>query len=169
MSQARAAAERLQAQLGEAVAAVVEDGRGVVVQVALASVPAALEALKADAETPFDLLADVTAVDWSRWAEETGLPAPESRFTLLYNLYSLTGRSRLFLEAPVDDGAEAPTATGQYASAGWAEREVFDMFGIVFAGHPDLRRILLSESDTFHPLRKEYPRRSHDPQDFPQE
>jgi len=167
--QARAVADRLRTKLGDRVTEVLEDGRGVVIKLALEAVPEALAALKDDPETPFDLLADVTAIDWSTWAEQTGLDAPAARFSLLYNLYSIAHRERIFVEAPLADGEEAPSAAELFASANRTEREIWDMFGIRFLGHPDLRRILLSEYDEFHPLRKEYPRRGHDPQDFPQE
>lgn len=169
MSARVAAATRLEAAFGERITEVVQDGRGTVIKLALEAVPDALAALKADPETPFDLLADITAVDWSSWAEQTGFGAPKARFSLLYNLYSISTQARIFLEAELADGEEAPTAAELYHSANWAEREIWDMFGIRFLGHPDLRRILLSETDEFHPLRKEYPRRGHDPQDFPQE
>jgi len=164
-----AAAERLKTALGDRVAGVTHDGRGVVVRCALHAVPEALAALKGDSELPFDLLADVTAIDWSTWQECTGLNPPAARFSLVYNLYSIAHRLRIFIEAELADGAEAPSASALFASANWAEREIWDMFGIRFSGHPDLRRIFLQESDEFHPLRKEYPRRGHDPQDFPQE
>jgi len=160
--------ERLKSVLASKVSKVYEDGRGVVVRVELDAVPAALEALRSDASTPFDMLTDLTAVDWSRWAEETGTQ-PQARFSLYYNLYSISAATRIFLEAWLEDGQEAPSATSFYASANWAERTVFDMFGIRFSGHPDLRRIYLPEDFEYSPLRKEFPRRGVDPQDFPQE
>jgi NADH-quinone oxidoreductase subunit C len=115
------------------------------------------------------MLVDATAVDWSTWAEETDLEPPRARFSLYYNLFSLTGRARIFIETCLDDGESAPSATSVYASADWAEREIFDMFGIKFAGHPDLRRILMPEDYVGFPLRKEFPTLGPDPQDFPQE
>ncbi len=162
--------ERLKSSLGAKISDVYEDGRGVVVRVELESVPDVLQALRADASTPFDMLADVTAVDWSRWAEQTGTTKPRpARFSLYYNLYSISAATRLFVEAWLEDGREAPSATPFYASADWAERTVYDMFGIRFSGHPDLRRIYMPEDLEYYPLRKEFPRRGIDPQDFPQE
>jgi NADH-quinone oxidoreductase subunit C len=161
--------ERLKSALGEKIQGVSEDGRGVVVRVELSALPAALEALRSDPSSPFDFLTDVTAVDWSRWSEETGMKPPPARFSLYYNLYSISAATRLFVEAWLQDGQEAPSATPFYASADWAERIVFDMFGIRFSGHPDLRRIYLPEDFGYSPLRKEFPRRGVDPQDFPQE
>jgi NADH-quinone oxidoreductase subunit C len=166
--QATPVIERLKSALGDKVQDVYQDGRGLVVRVGLDDVPAALEALRSDASSPFDLLTDVTAVDWSRWAEDTGMQA-QARFSLYYNLYSIPAATRIFLEAWLEDGQEAPSATPFYASANWAERIVFDMFGIRFSGHPDLRRIYMPEDFEYSPLRKEFPRRGVDPQDFPQE
>jgi len=168
--QAKPVIERLKSALGDKIQDVYEDARGLVVRVGLESVPAALEALRSDASSPFDMLTDITAVDWSRWAEETGTKeSPPARFSLYYNLYSISSAARLFVEAFLKDGQEAPSATHLYASADWAERIVFDMFGIRFSGHPDLRRIYMPEDFEYSPLRKEFPRRGVDPQDFPQE
>ena len=161
--------ERLKSVLGTKIQDVYEDGRGVVVRIELSAVPDALEALHSDASTPFHLLVDITAVDWSRWSEETGMKPPPARFSLYYNLYSISAATRLFVEAWLDDGQEAPSATPFYASANWAERTVYDMFGIRFSGHPDLKRIYLPDDFEYSPLRKEFPRRGVDPQDFPQE
>lgn len=162
--------ERLKSVLGAKISEVYEDGRGVVVRVEVGAVPDVLRALRSDASTPFDLLADVTAVDWSRWSGQAGTTKPPpARFSLYYNLYSISAATRLFVEAALEDGQEAPSATPFYASADWAERTVYDMFGIGFSGHPDLRRIYMPDDFEYFPLRKEFPRRGADPQDFPQE
>ena len=97
----------------------------------------------------FDLLADVTAVDW--W------PA-EPRFEVIYHLASteLSQRLRLKVRLAGED-AHAPTARGVWLSANWLEREVWDLFGVVFDGHGDLRRLLMPEDWEGHPLRKDYP------------
>jgi NADH-quinone oxidoreductase subunit C len=163
------AAKRLKAALGDEVEAVDEDGRGVVVRLQAGVIREALRQLKADRETPFEMLVGIAATDWSRWAEESGLAARPARFGLLYNLFSVATRTRLFLEVFVADGEAVPSATPCYASADWAEREAYDMLGIRFRGHPDLRRIYLKDDFEGFPLRKEFPRRGHDPQDFPQE
>jgi NADH-quinone oxidoreductase subunit C len=109
----------------------------------------ALRALRDDAELRMDLLADLTAVDYLGRAP---------RFEIVYQLQSVTHHHRLRVKSPVD-GPEpvVPTASGIWKSALWAEREVFDMFGIGFAGHPDLRRILMYPEFQGHPLRKDYP------------
>ncbi len=165
----RNAALRLSEKFGESVEDVFEDKRGQVVRIKTEAVQEVLESLRSDEETPFDMLIDVTAVDWSKWTEETGLPEPPARFSVCYVLYSIKTKARLFLELFVGDGQFVPTACGVYASADWGEREVYDMFGIKFAGHPDMRRILMSEDFEGYPLRKEFPVHGEDPQDFPQE
>lgn len=166
---ARDAAKRLQTRLGDKVEAVYEDKRGVVARVAVNAVIDALAALKNDKTCPFDMLADETAVDWSTWSAETGLTPPDGRFSLYYNLYSIKKQTRIFVEATLGEKQVAPSATSLYAAADWAEREIFDMFGIRFSGHPDLRRILLADDFEGHPLLKEFPTQGLDPQDFPQE
>ncbi len=109
----------------------------------------ALPLLRDDPELRFDALSDLTAVDYR---------GRTPRFEVVYNLNSLTRRHRLRVKVAVaEDDAEVPTATGVWRSANWAEREVFDLFGIRFTGHPDLRRILLYPEFVGHPLRKDYP------------
>jgi len=105
--------------------------------------------LRDTSETAFDYCADLTAVDWP-------MRAPE-RFDLVYCLYSVPHRFRLRLKVRLADQAEAPSVTGLWPAANWFEREVFDMFGIRFTGHPDLRRILMPEEWQGHPQRKDYP------------
>jgi NADH-quinone oxidoreductase subunit C len=102
----------------------------------------------------FEMLMDLTAVDYSRYpGREDGL-----RFEVVYHLYSLTHNHRVRIKVPVgEDDPVVPSATGLWPIADWLEREVWDMFGIRFAGHPNLRRLLLYESFEGHPLRKDYP------------
>jgi NADH-quinone oxidoreductase subunit C len=99
-------------------------------------------------EVDFDYLVDVTAVDYPQRAE---------RFELVYIVYSFARNQRLRIKTRIVDGYEPATAVGVHLTANWLEREVFDMFGIRFAGHPDLRRILLPEDWEGHPLRKDHP------------
>jgi NADH-quinone oxidoreductase subunit C len=155
--------------LGDKVEEVYEDHRGQVVRVKLTAVLDAVGALVKDNETPFDMLADETAVDWSTWEAETGLTPPAGRFSIYYNLYSIKGKTRLFLETVLKEKQVAPSLTPYYGSANWAEREIFDMFGIRFSGHPDLRRILMRDDFEGFPLLKEFPLEGRNPQDFPQE
>ena len=95
----------------------------------------------------FDYLVDLTAVDW---------PKREKRFDVVLNLYSFRKNERLRLKAYVGDGESCPSVTGVWSTANWLEREAFDMFGIVFEGHPNLKRILLPDEWQGHPLRKDY-------------
>jgi NADH-quinone oxidoreductase subunit C len=97
----------------------------------------------------FDYCSDVTAVDWPTRAE--------ARFDLVYCLYSTALRHRVRVKARVADGDAVPSVSGVWAAANWLEREVWDMFGIRFTGHPDLRRILMPEEWQGHPQRKDYP------------
>jgi NADH-quinone oxidoreductase subunit C len=101
----------------------------------------------------FARLSSVTAVDWD--------PA-DPRFEVVYHLHSLERNERLRLKCRLRDGAAGiDSVTGIWRSADWYEREVFDLFGIVFRNHPDLRRILLPENWEGHPLRKDYPVHGH--------
>ena len=104
--------------------------------------------LRDDPEADYDFLVDVTAVHW---------PHRPQSFELVYHLFSYSRNDRLRIKAAIDDGAHAPTLSGVWKSADWNERETYDMFGIRFDGHPDLRRILMPEEYTEFPLRKELP------------
>lgn len=115
------------------------------------SVIALLKFLKTDAAFAYDFLADLTATD-----EET-----DPRFEVVYNLRSTKTKARIRVKARVAEGEKIDTAVDVWAGANWQEREVFDMFGIVFAGHPDLRRILMDVRWEGHPLRKDYPLRGY--------
>ena len=98
-------------------------------------------------EGDFDYLVDLTAVDW---------PKREARFDLVYILYSFARNERVRVKTNIADGFKPQTAVGVHLTANWLEREVFDMFGIDFEGHPDMRRILLPEEWQGYPLRKDY-------------
>ncbi|HUU00454.1 MAG TPA: NADH-quinone oxidoreductase subunit C [Myxococcota bacterium] len=169
IDRARQAAKRLSAALADGLLEVFEDGRGVVARIEATALHKALDVLRDDRKTPFEMLAHETAIDWSAWPADAGSQRPAERFSLIYNLYSVSTRTRIFLEIALAEGQAAPSATGHYASANWAEREIYDMFGIKFTRHPDLRRILMWEGFEGHPLRKDFPRHGINPQDFPQE
>jgi NADH-quinone oxidoreductase subunit C len=126
---------------------------GASVDVATVYVPA--ESLVATAaalrDTPslaFTALVEVTAADY--------LPR-RPRFEVVYHLLSIPNRQRLRLKVRVGEGGSVPTVQGVWPGAAWPEREVWDMFGIVFDGHPDLRRLLMPEDWEGHPARKDYP------------
>ena len=89
-------------------------------------------------EEKFDMLASLTAVDW---------PKREKRFDVVLDLYSFPKNERLRLKVHAADAEEVPSVVSVWPAANWQEREVFDMFGIVFSGHPDLKRILLNRFD----------------------
>ena len=114
----------------------------------------ALTYCRDDAALRFDVLMDLTAVDYLKFPGREDGP----RFDVVYHLYSITHNHRLRLRVPVEqDDPVVPTATPLWPIANWLEREVWDMFGIRFAGHPDLRRLLMYEEFVGHPLRKDYP------------
>jgi NADH-quinone oxidoreductase subunit C len=110
---------------------------------------AVLRSLKED--HGFDMLADVSGVDWSVRATP--------RFTVVYHVFSTTRHDYVRVAADCADAAapEVPSATGLWPGADWHEREAFDMFGIRFTGHPDLRRILMWDGYPHFPLRKDFP------------
>ena len=99
----------------------------------------------------FDMLVDVTGVDW-------GVDA-KPRFTVVYHVFSTAGHEYVRIAADCADNAapQVPSATSLWPGADWHEREVFDMFGISFSGHPDLRRILMWDGYPHFPLRKDFP------------
>jgi NADH-quinone oxidoreductase subunit C len=103
-----------------------------------------IEFLKLEAD--FDYLVDVTAVDWPKRAE---------RFDVVYILYSFSRNTRVRVKIYIADGYKPETAVNVHPGANWLEREVFDMFGVEFAGHPDMRRILMPEEWVGYPLRKD--------------
>jgi len=98
-------------------------------------------------EAGFDYLVDVTALDY---------PSRAERFEIVYVLYSFSRNERIRIKTSVPDGFRPATVVPVHPTANWLEREVFDMFGIEFAGHPNMRRILLPDEWEGHPLRKEH-------------
>ena len=106
---------------------------------------------RALAETPslrFNVLIELTAADYFPRAP---------RFEVVYHLLSVAHKQRLRLKVRVGEGERLPTVQHVWPAAGWPEREVYDMFGVIFAGHPDLRRLLMPEDWDGHPARKDYP------------
>ena len=99
----------------------------------------------------FEMLVDLTALDWGQ--------ENSPRFTTLYHFYSLALKIylRIACDCPCNDKPDVPSLAAIYPAADWHEREVFDMFGITFAGHPNLKRILMWDEYPYHPLRKEFP------------
>lgn len=115
--------------------------------VASDSLVAVCEFLKSEEGGGYKYLADETAVDY---------PKRPKRFEVIYQLYSFTRNDRLRLKVQAAEGEKVPSVVSIWPAANWLEREVYDMFGVLYEGHPDLRRILLPEDWTGHPLRKDY-------------
>ncbi len=105
--------------------------------------------LKKDSELQFVFCEDITAVDWAK---------RKNRFTVVYHIFSLKNKFRLCLKANVDEeDCKIDTVTSVWKTANWHERETFDMYGITFNNHPDLRRMYMPEDFEYHPLRKDFP------------
>jgi NADH-quinone oxidoreductase subunit C len=137
--------QRFRAKFGPALLEAIEDRKQAILTVDSARL---LEiALYLREEEKFDMLADLTAVDW---------PKREKRFDVVLNLYSFAKNERLRVKAYAADAEEVPSVVSVWPTANWQEREVYDMFGIVFSGHPDLKRILLPDEWQGYPLRKDY-------------
>lgn len=115
----------------------------------------ALRFAKNDPHLLCELLCDLTAVDYLEERSQN-----EPRFEMVYNLYSLTFNRRFFLKVAVPDGEPVPSATAVWRTADYLEREVWDLMGIVFDGHPNLQRILTADGWIGHPLRKDFPTQS---------
>jgi NADH-quinone oxidoreductase subunit C len=102
----------------------------------------------------FDMLCDLAGIDYLNYPDAT------DRYAVVYSLTNTSTGERLFLKAFVNDpDPELPSVVAIWEGANWMEREVFDLFGITFTGHPDLRRILMPDAFVGHPLRKDYPLR----------
>jgi NADH-quinone oxidoreductase subunit C len=141
--------KRLKESLGEAVTEASEFLGQLSVRVAPARIVEVCEFLKRDAASPFDYLSDLTCVHFPENAD-----AP---FEVVYNLYSISANVRVRLKAQTTDAAGVESVTGVWPAANWLEREVYDLFGVRFHNHPDLRRLLLPPDWEGHPLRKDYP------------
>ena len=157
MSEARAdtQTEALQ-ELGEGIAARQPDAvRSVTVahgeltlEVVAASLPGLVRHLRDDETCRFSTLVDITAVDW---------PSRKARFDVVYHFLSMYRNHRIRLKVALREDEIMPSIIAIHPSANWFEREVFDMFGILFSGHPDLRRILTDYGFRGYPLRKDFP------------
>ncbi len=111
-----------------------------------------LHALRDDERCQFEILIDLAGVDY---------PARTKRFDVVYHLLSARLNHRLRLKLQADDITPVPSVIGVYPNANWYEREAYDMFGILFSGHPDLRRLLTDYGFSGHPLRKDFPLTGH--------
>jgi NADH-quinone oxidoreductase subunit C len=118
------------------------------VEVQAAGIEQLVEFLRSDSACRFSSLVDITAIDH---------PERAQRFDVVYHFLSMYQNHRIRLKAAVDEDEMVPSIHAIHPSANWFEREVFDMFGILFSGHPDLRRILTDYGFRGHPLRKDFP------------
>ncbi len=123
-----------------------------VVAVQLAGIVPVLKFLRDDTNCQFKMLVDLCGADY---------PEREERFDVVYNLLSLKHNQRIRLKVRTDENTPVPTATGVFSAAGWFEREAWDLYGIFFSDHPDLRRILTDYGFEGHPLRKDFPLTGH--------
>lgn len=126
--------------------------RELMVAVERESIVRVLTFLRDDANCGFRVLVDVCGVDW---------PEREARFDVVYNLLSPAHNQRIRVKVRTDERRPLPSVAGVFSSAGWYEREAWDMYGIMFSGHPDLRRLLTDYGFEGHPLRKDFPLTGH--------
>lgn len=141
--------DTLKAQFGEAILEATEFRGELTVVVPKERIVEVCRFLKSDPELRYDLLSDLCGID---------MYTPVKRFGVVYNLYSLKNKHRIRLKTfTEEEDPRVPTVTSVWATANWHERETYDMFGIVFDGHPDLRRIYMPEEFEHHPLRKDFP------------
>jgi NADH-quinone oxidoreductase subunit C len=153
----KAALEAIQRKFGSDVLSFHADQGDETVVIRRERLLAVAEFAAKDPALAFDLLTDVTAVDYL-------MQRRTPRFEVVYHLLSLAMRKRLRIKVPVaEEDPVVPSVTRLWKSAGWMEREVWDLYGLRFDGHPDLRRILLYEEFQGHPLRKDYPMAQRQP------
>lgn len=141
--------QRLRDQFGDAIEESAEFRGELTVVVPRERIVEVCRFLKEDPSTRFDLLADLCGID---------MYTPLRRFGVIYNLLSISRKHRIRVKTYCeDDDTVVPTVTGVWRTANWHERETYDMFGIRFEGHPDLRRIYMPDAFEHHPLRKDFP------------
>ncbi|MFZ5931174.1 MAG: NADH-quinone oxidoreductase subunit C [Pseudomonadota bacterium] len=140
--------EQIEGALPQAVTAVAIAHGELTIHIHASHILAVLGYLRKDPNCRFSQLIDITAADY---------PGRAERFDLVYHLLSVHQNQRVRVKAPIAEDAAAPSVISLFPCANWYEREVFDMFGIAFTGHPDLRRILTDYGFEGHPLRKDFP------------
>lgn len=140
--------DKLNAQFGDRLTEVTDEFNELAVKVSKDDLLEVVRFLRDDSELQYLHLSDVTATDW---------PDDEKRHEIIYHLYSYEILEYIRIKVRVAEDETVPTLSNDWACANWLEREVYDMFGVQFAGHPDLRRILMWEGFEGHPLRKDYP------------
>lgn len=117
-----------------------------------------MELMRHDAELKFDMMMDLTVVDYQGAKNPPAyLAAHNARFEVVYHLYSVEKNHRIRVKAPLNgENPSVDSITGVWSAADWFEREAYDLYGVIFPGHPNLKRILLYEGFVGHPLRKDY-------------
>ena len=138
--------ESIKSALGVAVVESVMARGELTIEVQASDILSAITHLQGAGE--FKILVDLCGVDW---------PQREKRFDVVYHLLSLTKNARVRVKAKVGEGESIASVISVYPAAGWFERETFDMYGVAFAGHPDMRRILTDYGFSGYPLRKDFP------------
>ena len=134
--------------LSDAILSVEEQGNHITVKTIPSAIVAIATHLKSKKGFLFNTLIDITAVDY---------PAKEQRFDVIYHFLSMTENRRCRVTTSINEREEVPSITSVFECADWFEREIFDLFGIKFTSHPDLRRILTDYGFEGHPLRKDFP------------
>jgi NADH-quinone oxidoreductase subunit C len=143
------AAQALKQRFGDAISDAKEFRGEASVFVEKNAIVDACRFLRDDSRLSFEMISDISGVDWQD---------EEPRFEVVYHLYSYKNACWLRLKVRVsEDECECPSVVSVWPGADWHEREAFDMYGIIFTGHPDLRRILMWDRYPYHPLRKEFP------------
>lgn len=140
--------EKIKEDLAEKIIAISKDDHIMMIKIKQDDLLDVLQYLKTDTQLKFNLLTDLTAVDY---------PDRVQRFEVIYNLLSIFFNKRVIVKIDLPDKKEVLSVTGIFNAAIWYEREVWDMFGISFINHPDLRRILTDYGFEGHPLRKDFP------------
>jgi NADH-quinone oxidoreductase subunit C len=140
--------QHIQTSLSDAVHSVEVQMGELVIGIELSQVVKVMTFLRDDTKCKFQQMIDLTAADY---------PERASRFEVFYNLLSLHHNQRIRVKLSTDEDKPVPSITGVYTVANWFEREVWDMFGIFFSDHPDLRRILTDYGFEGHPMRKDFP------------
>ena len=141
--------EKLKSQFGEAVRLPEEPWGLLTISTSREQIIPMLQFLHDDGELAFTFLTDLCGVHW---------PKRDEKFEVVYHLHSFTNNIRLRIKVPIGgDFPKIPTASTLFSSANWMERETYDFYGIIFEGHPNLKRILNVDEMTIFPMRKEYP------------
>ena len=150
--EARAEPGKLRAEFGDAILSVLDKRGETYICVRRESIAGVIRFLRDDPELKYDYFVECLGADYLKWRHERDV---EGRFEVVYNLYSTLHSSRLFLKVGVDDGEMVPTVKGVFLGAEYPEREIWDLFGVVFEGNEQSVRFLMPEDWVGFPLRKD--------------